>query len=173
MVAVLLPPRSNDKPEAATAVDKLLMMGMRMPETCWIVFKRQVIKLRNWCIWLVDLFEYMMMHGLTNPKFVWLLYILSIRQGQPIGTCNYAFTTYEPTQSLHESDNIHRKLSVRDPRINSPICMPCAGVKRFLPPHNWTDQGSEILKCHKYQYSYFDMMDLRINNIAIANLSAL
>ena len=26
--------RSNGKPEAATAVDKLLMMGMRMPETC-------------------------------------------------------------------------------------------------------------------------------------------
>jgi len=30
----LLPPRSNGKPEAATAVIKLLMMGMRMPETC-------------------------------------------------------------------------------------------------------------------------------------------
>jgi hypothetical protein len=26
--------RSNSKPEAATAVDKLLMMDMRMPETC-------------------------------------------------------------------------------------------------------------------------------------------
>jgi len=25
---------SNSKPEAATAVDKLLMMGMRMPATC-------------------------------------------------------------------------------------------------------------------------------------------
>jgi len=30
----LQPPRSNGKPEAVTAVDKLLMMGMRMPETC-------------------------------------------------------------------------------------------------------------------------------------------
>jgi len=30
----LLSPPSNGKPEAATAVDKLLMMGMRMPETC-------------------------------------------------------------------------------------------------------------------------------------------
>jgi len=30
----LLPPRSNGKPEAATEVDKLLMMGMGMPETC-------------------------------------------------------------------------------------------------------------------------------------------
>jgi hypothetical protein len=30
----LLPPRSKSKPEAATAIVELLMMGMRMPETC-------------------------------------------------------------------------------------------------------------------------------------------
>jgi hypothetical protein len=30
----LLPPRSNGKPEAVAAVDRLLMMGIRMPETC-------------------------------------------------------------------------------------------------------------------------------------------
>jgi hypothetical protein len=30
----LLPPLSSGKPEAVTAVDKLLMMGMRTPETC-------------------------------------------------------------------------------------------------------------------------------------------
>jgi hypothetical protein len=30
----LLPPRSNGKPEAAAAVDELLMIGMRMLETC-------------------------------------------------------------------------------------------------------------------------------------------
>jgi len=53
----LLSPRSNGKPQAATAVDKLLMMGMRVPETCWAVFKRQAINMRDWCIWLVDLFE--------------------------------------------------------------------------------------------------------------------
>ena len=35
---------------------------------CWAVFKRRAIDLRNWCIWLVDLFECLMMHGLTNPK---------------------------------------------------------------------------------------------------------
>ena len=33
-IEILLAPRSNGKPEAATAVDKLLMMGMRMHETC-------------------------------------------------------------------------------------------------------------------------------------------
>jgi hypothetical protein len=65
----LLPPRSNGKPEAATAVYKLLMIGKRIPETCWAVFKRRAINLRNCCIWLVDLFECMMMHRLTNPKF--------------------------------------------------------------------------------------------------------
>jgi hypothetical protein len=30
----LLPPRSSGKPEEATAVDKILMTGTRMPETC-------------------------------------------------------------------------------------------------------------------------------------------
>jgi hypothetical protein len=44
-------------------------MDMRMPETCWDVLKRQAINLRDWCIWLVNLFEYMMMHGLTTPEF--------------------------------------------------------------------------------------------------------
>jgi len=44
------------KPEAATAVE-LPMMGVRTPETCWAVHKRQVINLRNCCIYLVDLFE--------------------------------------------------------------------------------------------------------------------
>jgi hypothetical protein len=32
-------------------------MGKRMPETFWAVFERQAINLRDWCIWLVDLFE--------------------------------------------------------------------------------------------------------------------
>jgi hypothetical protein len=66
----LLPPRSNGKPETATAVYELLMMSMRMPETCWAVLKRQAINLRNCCIWLVDSFECMIMHGLTILKFL-------------------------------------------------------------------------------------------------------
>jgi len=45
------------KPEAATAAVELLMMGVRTPETCLAVHKRQVINLRNCCIYLVDLFE--------------------------------------------------------------------------------------------------------------------
>jgi hypothetical protein len=34
VTALLPPPRSNGKPEAATAVVELLMMGVRTPETC-------------------------------------------------------------------------------------------------------------------------------------------
>jgi len=48
---------SNGKPEAATAVYKLLMMGNRIPGTCWAVFERRARNLRDWCIWLVDLLE--------------------------------------------------------------------------------------------------------------------
>jgi hypothetical protein len=54
----LLPPRFNGKPEAATAVYKLLMMGKKIPETCLGVFERRAINLRYWYIWLVDLFEF-------------------------------------------------------------------------------------------------------------------
>jgi hypothetical protein len=47
------------KPEIATAVVELLMMGVRTPKTRWAVHtsKCQVINLRNCCIWLVDLSE--------------------------------------------------------------------------------------------------------------------
>jgi hypothetical protein len=84
MVAVLLvvvgPERSDHdqhhcyhhapsvKPESATAVVELLMMGVRMPKTCWAVHTRQVINLRNCCIWLVDLFERVSNHFI-NPPF--------------------------------------------------------------------------------------------------------
>jgi hypothetical protein len=45
------------KLEAATAVVELLTMGRRMPEICSAEFKRQVINLRNCCIWFVDSVE--------------------------------------------------------------------------------------------------------------------
>jgi hypothetical protein len=54
----LLPPRSNGKLKAATAVYKLLMMGMRIPETCWAVFKRRTINPIDWCFWLINLFKW-------------------------------------------------------------------------------------------------------------------
>ena len=41
------------KPEAATAVIELLMMGGKMSETCWAVNKYQNNKLKNCCIRLV------------------------------------------------------------------------------------------------------------------------
>jgi hypothetical protein len=41
------------KPEAATAVTELLMMGGKTPKTCWAVNRRQDNKLKNCCIRLV------------------------------------------------------------------------------------------------------------------------
>jgi hypothetical protein len=57
------------KPEAATAVIELLMMGGKTPETCWAVNKHQDNKVKNCCIRLVIYFNCTMMHGLTNFKF--------------------------------------------------------------------------------------------------------
>ena len=42
-------------------------MGERMPETCWVVFKRPAINLRDWCIWLVDLFEWVIHNLDVSP----------------------------------------------------------------------------------------------------------
>jgi len=57
------------KPEAATAVIELLMMGRKTPETCRAVNKRQDNKLKSCCIRLVIYLNCTMMHGLTNLKF--------------------------------------------------------------------------------------------------------
>jgi hypothetical protein len=57
------------KPEAATANVELLRMGVRTPETCLAVNKRQDNKLKNCCIRLVIYLNSTMMHGLKNLKF--------------------------------------------------------------------------------------------------------
>ena len=57
------------KPEAATAVIELPMMGGKTPETCWAVNKRQDNKLKNCCIRLVIYLDCTMMLGLTDLKF--------------------------------------------------------------------------------------------------------
>jgi hypothetical protein len=56
------------KPEAATAVIELLIMGGKTPETYWAVNKRQDNKLENCCIWLVICLNCTMMHGLAKLK---------------------------------------------------------------------------------------------------------
>ena len=57
------------KPEAATAVIELLIMGGKTPKTCWAVNRRQDNKLKNCCVRLVIYLNYMMMHERTNLKF--------------------------------------------------------------------------------------------------------
>jgi hypothetical protein len=56
------------KPEAATVVIELLMMGGKTPKTCWAVNRLQDNKLKNCCIRLVIYLNCTMMHGLTNLK---------------------------------------------------------------------------------------------------------
>jgi hypothetical protein len=61
------------KPEAAAAVDRLLMMGMRMPETCWAVFKLQAVNLYliaasswYWLVWMyADARTYKTLKGIS------------------------------------------------------------------------------------------------------------
>jgi hypothetical protein len=57
------------KPEAATAVIELLMMGGKTPETCSAVNRRQDNKLKNCCIRLMIYLNCTKMHGLSNLKF--------------------------------------------------------------------------------------------------------
>jgi hypothetical protein len=66
------------KPEAATAVIELLMMGGKTPKTCWAANKRQDNKLKNCCIGLGIYLNCTMMHGLTNLKFYILILAHSV-----------------------------------------------------------------------------------------------
>ena len=73
------------KPEAAAAI-VLLMMGGKTPETCWAVNKRQNNKLENCSIWLVIYLNCtVMMHGLTNLKFMFIA--VNLRQSRTYLTC--------------------------------------------------------------------------------------
>ena len=63
---------TNVKPEAATAVIELLMMGGRTPETCWAVNKRQGNKLENCCIWLVIYLNCTMYLQTLNSKSLYM-----------------------------------------------------------------------------------------------------
>jgi hypothetical protein len=61
--------------------------SMRMPETFWAVFKRQVINLRSCCILLVNSVESMMMHGVANTKFISYHIITTVKQNTWIPQC--------------------------------------------------------------------------------------
>jgi hypothetical protein len=56
----------------------------------------------GWCIWLVDLFECMMMHGLTNPKFE---VGMSLSSFQKIRACSENFRKEPPQRISWKSNN--------------------------------------------------------------------
>jgi hypothetical protein len=80
------------KPEAATAVVQLLMMGVRTPKTCWAVHKRQVNKLEEllhlvvWFIWIerwcTDLQTLNLLRVIWVPVNCWLKKNHEIRSDQ-------------------------------------------------------------------------------------------
>ena len=105
------------KPEAATTVVELLMMDARKPETCWAVHtsKRQVINLRNCCIWLVDLFEkfvnilleqiYWHSTGKKKSGVVDVGEDIITKNGRPSQsfTCRYSFSLARNSSPLNEN----------------------------------------------------------------------
>jgi hypothetical protein len=106
------------KPEAATAVVELLTMAMRMPKTSWAVFKRQVINLRNCCIWLVDSFECMIMHGLANPKFM-----------KNMSPSKFSRTATDQSDWQDESRDSGRRIKL--PFMKSEVSSPTSWVNLF------------------------------------------
>jgi hypothetical protein len=58
------------KPEAATAVIELLLMGGRTLETSWGVNKRQNNKLENCCIWLVIYLNWNLLYCFPSMCYV-------------------------------------------------------------------------------------------------------
>jgi hypothetical protein len=62
------------KPETATAVVELLMMGVRTPETCWAVNKRQVINLRNCCSWIYLQYIFVSLRFKAMSTIPWIIF---------------------------------------------------------------------------------------------------
>jgi len=129
----LLPPSSNGKREAATAVDRLLMMGMRIPKTCWAVFKRQAIKLRDWCIWLVALFEYNVSYLMLSASMTTTLaFLYLLKKQENLMSCGYSGwrQIWYAVFQLHHEMQIslsHRHISVTRALFDTfPSILSCA-----------------------------------------------
>ena len=58
------------------SVGRTPLESYRLNKTCWAVFKRQPIKLRDGCIWLVDLFE-LLTYFLNYLLIYFLTYVLT------------------------------------------------------------------------------------------------
>jgi hypothetical protein len=106
------------KPEAATTIQKvLLMMGKMLPETCWAAFTRLNNKrFYSWvCVWLVVLFEYLKIHGTTNHKFYyylrntepWFLYYEAVITENPFTKINKSFPALCSQSVLHVFATFH------------------------------------------------------------------
>jgi hypothetical protein len=89
----LLPPRSNGKPEAAIAVNKLQMMGMRMSKTCWAVFNTLNAELSPICYLLTLLAHHFLHVSRKRVKSLTLRLLMSYIYGAPILDVSGSHTT--------------------------------------------------------------------------------
>jgi hypothetical protein len=113
-------------------------MGMRMPETCWAVFKRQVLDLESCCILLVVSVESMTMHGLANPKSHFIFF-------QLYSDNNFQYFSYTVLQLGSSNQNT---ATVRKSFSNASIRLPSCHTPTFWPfqhnlcCHNTTSQAA-------------------------------
>ena len=98
------------KPEAATAVIELLMMGGKTAETCWAVNKRQDNRLKSCCIWLVIYLNWITHIYNGSQIFILLNFTFSPLWRQLIrrDSCRSASNTKEMFTSRWRQPQLHK-----------------------------------------------------------------
>ena len=108
------------------------MVGVLTPKTCWALHKRQVINLRNFCIWLVDLFE-TYDDARSCKLLMWMLiFCLLIFISQQTATCTAGVvSTQFPVQWRKKL--FHERWSGRGVKLNTlALLVPSSGQSRAI-----------------------------------------
>jgi hypothetical protein len=151
------------KPEAATAVVEVPMMGVRTPETCWAINKLHVINLRNCCMWLVDLFEtdcVIWNTEIFDVSKVWMVDITrnmgklatSVGSHAKIISLNVAHNNLCPSTHTHcASLWVFCHLLYSSHSSNNPFCKPAPRPILSLQynPHSFSDYNTAYFSDRK------------------------
>ena len=145
------------------------MSGMRMPETCWAVFKRQVINSRSCCILLVDSAE--KIQDITKSKeYINAESILNFVLQRRIWVCgldvgNGAVSLGNPFPTFRKN-LVFKKLKF----LVTPDQKHKHFPKIYEPPQNSTRQNSGIqqarrwlatnIRRHRTKFSHYDDLAL-------------
>ena len=108
-------------------------MGMRMPETCWAVFKRQVVNLRNWCIWLIDSVENMeCRYSFTlRPHYLQIIYSW-YSLNRPLGGLHSLSGRFDEEEDLCPPRWSNHDLSIIQAVTWTPYRLSCCGCLFLL-----------------------------------------